>query len=126
MDMRLGTWGYDPADAPETAMAWMGMSATAATMPGMASDDELDAIRGARGDEVDALFYALMIDHHAGGVAMANHAAGHADTDWVADTAAAMARIQSDEILAMAHARDDAGLAADPPGFAPDFPGAGE
>jgi uncharacterized protein (DUF305 family) len=125
MEMRLGVWGHDPADPPTTAMAWMGMTATAATMPGMASDDELDAIREAQGDEVDALFYALMIDHHAGGVVMANHAAGNADTDWVANTAAAMARIQSDEILAMAHARDAAGLPADPVGYAPDFPDAG-
>ena len=120
MEMRLGTFGHDPADRPAAAMGWMGMTTTHATMPGMASEAELDALRAATGPDADALFYALMIDHHRGGVAMAGHAAQRASHDWVAGTAAAMASIQRDEIAQMTHARDEAGLPADPPPFQAD------
>lgn len=120
MEMRLGTFGFDPADAPATAMGWMGMSMSVDAMPGLATADEIDALRGASGAESDALFYALMIDHHLGGVAMAEEAAIRADDDWVAETAATMAAIQASEITEMSVARGDAGHPADPPGFTPD------
>jgi uncharacterized protein (DUF305 family) len=120
MQMRLGTWGHDPGDPPETAMAWMGMATTAADMPGMASPAELDALSSAEGAEADALFVALMQDHHAGGVAMARAAAERAEDDWVAETAAKMADVQAHEIVDLENARVQAGLAADPPGFVPD------
>ena len=121
MEMRLGTFGHDPSDRPTSAMVWMGMSATPATMPGMASEAELDALRSASGRDADALFYALMIDHHRGGVAMAEEAAQQAGHAWVAGTAETMASIQRDEIIQMTHARDEAGLAADPAGFGADL-----
>jgi uncharacterized protein (DUF305 family) len=120
MEMRLGTFGHDPGDAPATAMAWMGMPMSVDAMPGLATEDEIDALRTASGAEADALFYALMIDHHLGGVAMAEEAATRATDDWVAETAATMAAIQASEITEMSVDRDDAGFPADPPGFTPD------
>lgn len=126
MRMRLGTWGFDPAATPQQPMAWMGMSVpSTAAMPGMADAAELEAFRNAEGSDVDALFLALMSDHHAGGVAMAQAAASGADDDWVVDTAQRMARIQASEIAEMEFAREAAGLPAAPAGFVADFgPGA--
>lgn len=120
MEMRLGTFGHDPGDAPATAMGWMGMSMSVDAMPGLASEEELTALRNASGADADALFYALMIDHHLGGVAMADEAADRANDDWVAETAATMAAIQASEIAEMSADRDRAGHPADPPGFTPD------
>ena len=50
----------------------------------MADGDELETFRSAEGTDVDALFLALMSDHHAGGVAMAEAAASGAEDEWVA------------------------------------------
>ena len=122
MWMRLGMWGYDPAAPTQQPMAWMGMTVPSTdAMPGMADAAELDALRNAEGADADALFLALMSDHHAGGVAMAQAAANRADDAWVVDTAQRMARIQTSEIAEMEFARENAGLPATPAGFTPDF-----
>ena len=122
MKMRLGTWGFDTADRPRSPMAWMGMSlASSDAMPGMADAAELEAFRSAEGEEADAMFLALMSDHHLGGVAMAEAAADSAEDPWVRDTADSMARIQASEIAEMEFARNAAGLTANPQGFASDF-----
>lgn len=122
MRMRLGTWGFDTTNRPRTPMAWMGMSlATADAMPGMADAAEFDTFRSATGEDVDAMFLALMSDHHAGGVAMAEAAASDAEDEWVRNTADRMARIQASEIAEMEFARNAAGLDANPPGFVSDF-----
>ncbi|MET8654078.1 DUF305 domain-containing protein [Nocardia aurea] len=55
-------------------MAWMptGHHHTAsATMPGMATRADLDALALARGADADALFLRLMYRHHRGGIVMA-------------------------------------------------------
>lgn len=122
MRMRLGVWGFDPADRPQSPMAWMGMSLpTIGAMPGMADGDELETFRSAEGTDVDALFLALMSDHHAGGVAMAEAAASGAEDEWVRETAARMASVQASEIAEMEFARAAAGLDANPAGFVSDF-----
>ena len=125
MRMRLGSWGLDPADPPDLAMTWMGMGVARAEMPGMASASEMEAFRGAEGAEADALFLALMRDHHAGGIAMAQGAADRASNEWVVDTAARMATIQSGEIVELELARQVAGLPKEPEGFTPDFDSVG-
>jgi uncharacterized protein (DUF305 family) len=121
MEMRLGTWGFDPADPPEVAMAWMGMSATSDTMPGMASANEIEALVDAQGAQADALFVALMRDHHAGGVAMARAAAAETSDEWVENLATRMAATQAGEIVEMDRARARSGLPQDPPGFTADL-----
>lgn len=122
MRMRLGIWGFDRGDRPQAPMGWMGMSLAAASdMPGMANDAELTAFRNAEGADADAMFLALMADHHAGGVAMAQAAADMASDPWVIDTAERMAQIQASEIFEMEYAREAAGLDPQPPGFTSDF-----
>ncbi len=122
MEMKLGQLGHDPADRPDAAMEWMGAPVDPASMPGLASTDELAVLASASGADADALFYALMIDHHRAGVAMAESGAAEAGDDWVADTAGAMARIQTSEIAEMTADRDRAGLSTTPPGYVADDP----
>lgn len=122
MRMRLAMWGFDPAVSAQEPMAWMGMTVSSTdAMPGMADAAELEAFREAQGSQTDALFLALMSDHHAGGVAMAQDAASRADDSWVVDTAERMARIQASEIAEMEFAREAAGLPSAPAGFVADF-----
>lgn len=121
MDRQLGSWGHSIDDRPEQAMTWMAMATDPDAMPGMASPAELEALRTADDPQVaDALFFALMRDHHLGGVAMAEHAATTASDPWVRELAARMARNQRAEIAEMDGSRDRAGLPSDPPGYEPD------
>lgn len=119
MHRQLEQWGARREHRPATAMEWMGMPVPADNMPGLASDDELRALREADGAEADALFLALMQDHHRGGVAMAEAAAEQASDPWVRDLAERMARNQTIEINEMDAARRRAGLPDDPAGYQP-------
>ncbi|WP_414709374.1 DUF305 domain-containing protein [Pseudonocardia sp.] len=69
----------------------------AATMPGMASDEELAALRAATGRELDVLFLQLMLRHHEGGAGMMRYAAERAEVPQVRNLAAQMLRSQSAE-----------------------------
>jgi len=74
-----------PKVAPggEKPMAWMGSeeghgdhaaghgAGGAATMPGMATKDELKRLGGLNGEQAEVFFLQLMTDHHKGGVSMA-------------------------------------------------------
>jgi uncharacterized protein (DUF305 family) len=102
MDRQLRGWGYSLDDRPERAMTWMGMGTGRDEMPGMASADELDALRDADDPEqADALFFALMRDHHLGGIAMAEHAAEDASDPFVRLLATRMADNQRSEVREM-------------------------
>jgi uncharacterized protein (DUF305 family) len=68
-----------------------------ATMPGMASDEELTALRAAIGPQLDALFLQLMLRHHQGGAGMLSYAAERAAEPQVRNLAAQMLRSQSAE-----------------------------
>lgn len=118
MQAQLEDWGYRRELRPEIAMEWMGMSVDPQSMPGMASEAELQALFDASGDERDALFVALMIDHHIGGVNMAS-AATSAEDSWVQDISSVMERNQAIEIREMEMVRDGLGLTVAPNGFDP-------
>ena len=45
-------------------------SGGADAMPGMATSDQLRALRAASGEQMDVLFLQLMLRHHEGGVIM--------------------------------------------------------
>lgn len=121
MDRQLREWGYSIDQRPDVAMTWMGMGTDPDAMPGMASAEELGALDGADSTEqADALFYALMRDHHLGGIAMAEYAAEVADDEWIRELAARMAKNQRAEIAEMDMVRDRDGLTADPAGYEPD------
>jgi len=78
-------------------MEWMGM-AVEGLMPGMATPEQMAALRGATGIEADVLFLELMIPHHVAGVEMAEYAQDHATQEPVRLLARGMAEAQTLEI----------------------------
>lgn len=85
-------------------MDWMaaghdhsGASPGLPTMPGMASANELRALRAATGPQLDVLFLQLMVRHHEGGATMLAYAAEHAGAPQVRNLAAQMLSSQSAE-----------------------------
>ena len=97
MNEYLTTW-HAAGTEDNTAMRWMGMPALRDQMRGLATKSQLAALETARGRDLDQLFTRLMINHHVGGVQMAEYAAGHATTPVVKRWAAAMADGQRGEI----------------------------
>ena len=79
-------------------MAWMGMPTTVDQMPGMASEADLDALGATSGAAADELFVELMVDHHEGGLHMAETAAVDAEDARVRSLAASIGAGQADEI----------------------------
>lgn len=78
-------------------MAWMGMPMQG-LMPGMATAEQMSALRNAEGTAADILFLQLMIPHHLGGVAMAEAAAETASREPVRRLAQSMVEAQSLEV----------------------------
>lgn len=105
----LAAWQLSPTGS-RPAMAWMadgghgGHSASQMTllpdgrMPGMASQADLDKLRGPTGRPAAVLFLQLMLAHHRGGIPMAEYAARHADKTEVRDLANAIAAGQTAEL----------------------------
>jgi uncharacterized protein (DUF305 family) len=112
----LDLWGL-PQHSSEPTMAWMsddmgghdmGNMATetepietGGLMPGMATQQEMDQLRAARGEAAEILFLQLMIRHHQGGIEMAEYAKEHADVEQVRHLAETMVTAQTYEIDAM-------------------------
>lgn len=99
MIQMLRDMGQPEAAETDEAMAWMGMPTTAGQMPGMATDDELQALAGASGAAADALFGELMVAHHEGGVHMAERAVEDASLAKVRSMAASIVDGQRGEIV---------------------------
>ena len=97
-------------------MAWMSQDGTGVQgrMPGMATPQELDRLRGAEGMEAERLFLELMIDHHSAGVTMATAAAAEASNSDVRRLADAMVTGQQAEIDVLVELLQDRTGAADP------------
>jgi uncharacterized protein (DUF305 family) len=68
-----------------------------ATMPGMASTQDLNALRTARGRPLDVLFLQLMLRHHEGGASMMQYGAAHAAVPQVRNLATQMLSSQTIE-----------------------------
>ncbi|MCO8272140.1 DUF305 domain-containing protein [Actinoplanes sp. TRM 88003] len=91
MQAWLRDWDLSPTgtDAP---MAWMpdaSGSVVNGLMPGMATPEQLDALRKATGNTLDVQFLTLMRAHHLGGIHMAQEAIELSDdknVDWLAQT----------------------------------------
>jgi uncharacterized protein (DUF305 family) len=87
-----------------TAPAHSGMSmptttvAAATTMPGMATQAQLDALAAARGRDASILFLQLMYRHHLGGITMARAAADALHSGAVMEEARAMITSQSQDV----------------------------
>ena len=97
MSTKLGEWGYTTAPG-DTAMAWMGMPVPLDQMPGLATKEQMQQLRDAKGADADKLFLELMTAHHRGGVHMAEYAYKHATNDSTRDLAQLMAYVQATEI----------------------------
>ena len=95
----LDVWGVSPT-GERPPMAWKGMPVDG-LMPGMASGAQLSQLRTLNGDEADALFLRLMIDHHRAGVDMAEAVLRLTDRPEVVTLASAIVGSQQAEIAAM-------------------------
>ena len=105
----LALWSLPPTGGD--TMAWMtsseghaghDTSATdGASMPGMATEEELARLRSLSGTEFDVEFLRLMIRHHQGGREMAEYAAEHAGPPAVAGLAGTIAETQTAEVTTM-------------------------
>jgi uncharacterized protein (DUF305 family) len=85
----------------EPPMTWMDSGeilAAGELMPGMASQDEMNALREATGEDVDRRFLALMVDHHLGGIHMIDGVLELSDDPDVTELAETMKRNQQGEI----------------------------
>ncbi len=94
----LREFGKPEANETDTAMTWMGQPTPLDSMPGMATESDLDALSASSGRTADETFVKLMIAHHQGGIHMAEYAADHADVGSVRDLARLMADGQAEEI----------------------------
>ena len=117
MNEYLAQWGR-AGDQPARAMGWMQPSVARDQMPGLATNAQMTALSTARGAELDELFTALMINHHAGGVHMAANAAQHAELASTRRWAAAMDDGQRGEISEMNQWRTAHNLATIVPALA--------
>lgn len=97
----LRMFGESEVNETDTAMVWMGMASGVESMPGMATDDELDRLGRLDGEAADELFVDLMTQHHLGGIDMAEYAVANGANDEVAQMAASMASAQRGEIAEM-------------------------
>lgn len=99
----LELWGAAPLPTGDH-MAWMQgaghdhSSGTAvATMPGMASTEDLAALRAATGPPLEVLFLQLMLRHHEGGGPMLEYASQYAAVPQVRNLATQMLSSQTSE-----------------------------
>jgi uncharacterized protein (DUF305 family) len=95
----LDVWGL-PSTGTEPAMSWMGHP-TEGRMPGMASPEEINRLRGAPPEEADKMFLRLMIPHHQAALPMARAVLDRTDRPEVERLATAIAASQKGEIKIM-------------------------
>jgi uncharacterized protein (DUF305 family) len=113
----LDQWGLPQAGTER--MAWMaeasghedhdmsqGMSGS---MPGMASNAEMQQLEAATGERAERIFLQLMIPHHEAGVEMADYAVEHAETDQVLRLAESVSVAQQAELTVLNDLLDERG-----------------
>ena len=110
LDAQLDEWGYEREEPPATAMGWMGHEVVPDAMPGLATDEQVQAFRDAEGRDADARFLDLMQAHHRGGVEMAEAAVDLVRDDDLRALARRIASAQRSEIEELDAARERASL----------------
>jgi uncharacterized protein (DUF305 family) len=95
----LSVWGLSPTGS-EPPMTWMGMP-TEGSMPGMATQKEINALRDMPTEEMDGQFLQLMISHHRAAIPMAKAVLDRTDRPEVERLASSIVASQSAEIKAM-------------------------
>ncbi|MEO8262854.1 MAG: DUF305 domain-containing protein [Pseudolysinimonas sp.] len=109
----LDSWGLSQA-SPHPPMTWMSqpvldgshgggheMTSPDGVMPGMATSDQLDELRAATGVEAEKLFLTLMIEHHRGGLEMAEGVLARTTVPQVVAMANGILTSQTADIAAM-------------------------
>lgn len=114
----LTSWGL-PQASPEPTMTWMGRPTLAgaadphsemgmtdeegvpARMPGLATPEQITALQGASGRELDRLFLELMIAHHRGAIDMAEALLARSRDEVATTFATSVAQAQEAEISLM-------------------------
>ena len=125
----LVDWDLSP-HSPEPVMAWMSSDAgdghdmegmdhsrdgddtgedDGALMPGMATDTELEKLRGLDGKRAEVFYLQLMTDHHKGGVHMAEGCAARCTVGVEKRLAQGMVEAQESEIALMADMLEERG-----------------
>ncbi|WP_017614741.1 DUF305 domain-containing protein [Nocardiopsis salina] len=108
-----------PSRGPEEPMAWMaesghdhggGEGEVPDRMPGLATDEELAELDEAEGEEAEIIFLDLMIDHHEGGIDMAEAEVELGGEDMVVDFAQGMVDAQQSEIDLMERMLEERGV----------------
>lgn len=94
----LADEGYTVGEHDRTAMQWMDEPVPVAEMPGMQSQQRLDQLDAATGEDADRLFFQIMADHHLGAIHMADHAKLNGARQEIMDFAANVSRNQVVEI----------------------------
>jgi uncharacterized protein (DUF305 family) len=100
MQAWLRDWGYGPTGEGKP-MAWMkdGESYLDGNrMPGMATREEINQLRSAKGKDLDILFLQLMLRHHVGGRHMIDGALAEASDPEVLRLAEQMKQTQGTEV----------------------------
>ena len=94
----LHDYGQPDSNETGTGLAWMSMPLPIAVMPGMASAEQVAALKAASGVDADRQFATLMLNHHLGGLHMAEYAADHAQEQPVRTLASSMVKSQNSDI----------------------------
>jgi len=97
----LRQWGLSRGAPDRAAMAWMDMPVSVDAMPGMASAGDVAALAELTGRALDVRYLELMIEHHQGGLHMAEAARERAEDPEVQRLAREIVRNQRKEIREM-------------------------
>jgi len=111
----LDRFGHS-SDPGDTVMDWMGEGMPAEEMDGLATAEQLQQLRDATGEEAEALWIALMSEHHLAGLHMADYEARHGSDPTTVNLAEATVKNQRSEIIDIQRFRTQAELPI-PEGF---------
>lgn len=106
MQTWLRSWGLDPTGS-EPRMSWMPGGTEMVKdglMPGMATPEQMAALRSAQGREFDVRFLEMMIDHHTGGVHMIDAILDTSDDPEVTRVAQVMKNTQQTDLTNLRNA----------------------
>lgn len=111
-----------PSRGTEEPMTWMagsghdhggGEGEAPERMPGLATGEEFEELDEAEGEDAEIIFLELMIDHHVGGIEMAEAEVELGGEDMVVDFAQGMINAQQSEVDLMEGVLKDRGVDRD-------------
>jgi uncharacterized protein (DUF305 family) len=111
MSSWLQQWGVS-TNSTNPPMSWMPEGQRALNgnlMPGMATRDEVNALKAATGKQVDILFCQYMLRHHLGGIHMVDGILAETSNPTVRALAETMKKNQSGEVTVLENMLKDLG-----------------